>query len=123
VYDLQQRSTKLDENHNSLKEQVAAVDNRELEHHDQGLQHIDNHQRSLEDLELRANHLREELRVQVEFQRLEGERLKHQTHHRFLDQMDKALLLSSSVERLEFGHQELHDTVNSTISTLKLPKV
>lgn len=69
------------------------------------------------DLEVQYGVLKEELRSNIEYQRCETEKLRHHSTQRYLEQMDKALSLNSTVGKLEIGHKELKDTV------IRLPKV
>jgi len=69
------------------------------------------------DLELLLHTLRDELTSHIEHQRAEGDRLRQHSTQRYLEQMDKALALNSTVGKLETGHKELKEVVT------KLPRV
>jgi len=73
----------------------------------------------LQDLEILYKALREEFLSHVTFQKSEGEKLRHHSTQRFLEQMDKALHLTDSVQSITKEHKELHETVRS----IKLPPV
>lgn len=55
----------------------------------------------------------------TEAQKNESESLRHYSTHHFIEQMDKALKIQQSVNKIEKGHVEL----NEAVRTIKLPKV
>lgn len=71
--------------------------------------------------ELEASHrdLREEMKSHAEKQKQEGDKLYSYSTHRYLEQMDKALKLSTAVDKINTNHQD----INNTLRQIKLPRV
>merc|ERR1712232_1109253 len=63
-------------------------------------------QQKQEDLEVSYKQLREEFMSHVEFQRGEREKLLQNSTQNYLEQMDKALHLQESLQKVVSGHEE-----------------
>lgn len=63
--------------------------------------------------------LHQDVQLHIEATRQEGENLRQHSTMRYLDQIDKALVLQQTVDQVQRGHQELHESMRS----IKLPKV
>eukprot|EP00928_Gymnodinium_smaydae_P035351 TRINITY_DN24891_c0_g1_i1.p1 TRINITY_DN24891_c0_g1~~TRINITY_DN24891_c0_g1_i1.p1 ORF type:complete len:799 (+),score=224.79 TRINITY_DN24891_c0_g1_i1:117-2513(+) len=64
--------------------------------------------------------LREEFRGHVELRRAEDARLSQHGTQRYLEQIDKALGLTTKIEKVEQEHGALHDAV---VKSIRLPRV
>merc|ERR1712048_374361 len=113
------KNTEVSARCDELQSQFDGLNGREQEHIDQLKVGLQMNKEALGNLELHHQETREEFLAHVEYQKTEGEKLKHHTTQRYFEQMDKALLLHQSLEKMELGHKELNDTVRG----IKLPKV
>merc|ERR1712032_1419926 len=102
-----------------LSDSIGAIDVREEQRWEQGQAALLGQKQAHTDLEVSWQVLREESRSHVDWQRSEGERLKHLSTQRYLEQMDKALNLTSAMEKLSMDNKEM----NATMRSIKLPKV
>lgn len=119
LHDLKLKSGELDELCGVLGGRVKGLDDRESIHMDDLRMHLMRHQQRQDELEAFHRGLREEFLSHVDMQRSENERLKDHSTLRYLEQMDKALVLTKAVDRVAAGHSELKDTVKN----IKLPPV
>lgn len=102
-----------------VSEGVKSLDQRELQHFDSGQEASWTQRRALEDLQALYKALREDFVSHKELSRAEAERLKKHSTERYLEQIDKALNLTQSLEQVSRGHNELKDSIRG----IKLPKV
>merc|ERR1712113_1237737 len=119
LHDIRLKNSALDKQCSEVATCLQGLDVREAEHWDKGQMMAAKHKQTQEDLEIFYKTLREEFVSHREFQKSESEKLRHHSTQCYLEQMDKALGLHHSLEKMEMGHRELNDTVRS----IKLPKV
>jgi len=100
-------------------DRVRSVDEREAEHWEQFQGISAKLNQSHGDLDVFYKALRDEFDAHAAQQRTESEQLRLHSTQRYLEQMDKALNLRSSLEKMEVGHREL----NEKVSGIKLPKM
>lgn len=119
VHDIRLKNSALEKQCSEIATDLQGLDGREAEHWDKGQMLAAKHKQTQEDLEVFYKALREDFVSHREYQKSESEKLRHHSTQCYLEQMDKALGLHHSLEKIEMGHKELNDTVRS----IKLPKV
>jgi len=95
------------------------VDGREADHWELSQANTSKQKKTYTELEEFYKSLREDFLSHAAFQKSEGERLKHHSTQRYLEQMDTVIGLSQSVQKIEKNHGELNDSLKS----IKLPVV
>mmetsp|Transcript_70713 Transcript_70713/g.129036 ORF Transcript_70713/g.129036 Transcript_70713/m.129036 type:complete len:168 (+) Transcript_70713:51-554(+) len=102
-----------------LHQYTSNVDSREVSHWDHGQETLRQHKQSHQELKEFHTALRQELMSQKDYQKAEAERLEQRSTFRYLEQIDKALNLTQSVEKVHKDHRDLNETMRS----IKLPQV
>jgi len=102
-----------------LHQYTSNVDSREVSHWDHGQETLRQHKQSHQELKEFHTALRQELMSQKDYQKAEAERLEQRSTFRYLEQIDKALNLTQSVEKVHKDHRDL----NETMRNIKLPQV
>jgi len=119
LHDLKLRSDEFGKRCEQLHESIGALDVREEKRWEEGQAALLVQKQAQADLEVSWRVLREEFLSHVDWQRSEGERLKHHSTQRYLEQMDKALNLTNTMEKLTNDNRE----INATVRSIKLPRV
>jgi len=96
-----------------LDNSFTEVDTRETSHWDQGQEALRQQKQSHDDLNVFYKALRDEFVSHKEFQKNESESVKSHSTMCYLEQMDKALNLTESVEKVVRQHRELNDSIKS----------
>mmetsp|Transcript_46345 Transcript_46345/g.107890 ORF Transcript_46345/g.107890 Transcript_46345/m.107890 type:complete len:655 (-) Transcript_46345:48-2012(-) len=102
-----------------LSSSLGALDQRESGHWQQEQAASALQTQAHKDLEVLLQSMRDDLASHVEFQNAEGSKLKQDSTKRYFEQMEKALQLQETVEKVEHGHKELEEEVRG----VRLPPV
>mmetsp|Transcript_27439 Transcript_27439/g.60009 ORF Transcript_27439/g.60009 Transcript_27439/m.60009 type:complete len:781 (+) Transcript_27439:96-2438(+) len=119
VVQLQHKSDELGGHCSILQENFHGLNGREKEHYELSRNAVNEHKQSHDDLRKLHTRLREEFLSHVEMYKSEGDQMRRHSTNRFLEQMDKALGLAKSLEKVEQEHRDL----DATVRNIKLPKV
>jgi len=93
------------------------VDTRESTHWEQGQESLRQQRQAHEDLEVFYKALRDEFMAHQEYQKNESEKVRSHSTMCYMEQIDKALNLTESVQKVERSNRELNDSMKS----IKLP--
>mmetsp|Transcript_52557 Transcript_52557/g.91684 ORF Transcript_52557/g.91684 Transcript_52557/m.91684 type:complete len:887 (+) Transcript_52557:83-2743(+) len=111
---------------NQVSEGFQSLDRRESQHFNSHEEALFSQKRGQEDLQEFYKALKEEFMSHKEFSRAEAERIKKHSTERYLEQIDKALNLTQSVEQVKHRQRELNDRqreLNDSMGEIKLPKI
>jgi chromosome segregation ATPase len=117
VHGVKRQSLDVTKQLGGLTERMDRVVSNEADHWQKVLSDSAELRHGQSDLDRFCQALRDELKGHIKFQEAEGEKLRQHSTERYLEQMDKALLLNTNLGKLESVHKELRDTVT------KLPRV
>lgn len=119
IQGLRQSSNELKDVYGKMVGNIKALDTREATHWDQNQEQQRALDNTLEELRTAHGTLQGEFKSQTDSQRAETEKLQKQSTERYFEQVDRALNLAQSVERVEKDHRELNESVRS----IRLPPV
>merc|ERR1712032_536853 len=103
----------------AMDERIASMEELEAQHYENYQAAAEEQKRAHNDLKRTCEALQKDLTEHVKSLSLEGEKLKAHSTVMYFDQLDKALCLQKSVDKVQKDHRELDAAMRST----KLPKV
>jgi len=118
IQGLQNRAGELGQRCDRLDNSISEVDIRENSHFESGQEAVRAQRQSHDDLEALYKAFRDEFTANKEFHRNEAERLKTHSTMRYMEQIDKALNLQESVEKVIRENREIKEQGN-----IKLPSL
>jgi len=101
----------------SLDASLNGIDGREITHFENSQEALKSQKVKIEDIEDFCKTLKNELVKELDDQKAQAERLKDDSTKRYLEQIDKAIELSKSVDSVKKRNDELNDSM----SKIKLP--
>jgi len=119
IHDLKVGRSLLTERCDKTEKELQSLSELESTHWEKCQEALVAQQKAGEELQGTCGVLRQDMQQHIEATMQESEKLKQHSTMRYLDQLDKALGLQQTVDQVQRGHQELHESMRS----IKLPKV